>query len=356
MRRIICTTLSVFLLFAHSSAQTPVIVHSDRPEHSQYRELVRIEESHRYGVVDPINSPEAWLGISDISPGPDNSVLVTDNRQQRVDLVIPGRGVVRSFGTGVGAGPGELGQPWAAAYGNRNRVFITEYGNARISVFNVDGEFIETIRPEHIPGRVAVGRHQELWVGRTFGNEVDLVDQYSTESGRLLQSVGDRYRNEDWYGHWRHEPFLTIAGDRLIVSTRYPSDLLEYDHTGTMTRILTRDISWLTPPEPDPDQPEQVWNLMNGQARQVAALPNGSILALVVRRQVSDRDSEPSYSFILDLIAPDGHWLTSIPVSGFGENWHVQSMTVAHDGGLWLCYIDDEDIFRVVRYNFEIVR
>lgn len=356
MRLVIYTTLIALLPLSYSSAQDPVVIHSEKPEYSDYRELVLIEKTHTYGVVEPFDSPEAWLRITDIAPGPDNGILVTDIRLQRVDLLIPGRGVVSTYGSGVGAGPGELSQPQASAYDNRDRVFISEYGNGRVSVFSSDGDFIKVVRLDHIPGRITVGGHQDLWVGRTFGSAVDQVDLYNLESGQLVASVGDRYRDEDWYGYFIHEPFIALARDRLIVSSRYPSDLVEYDHTGTNTRIITRNIRWLTPPEPDPDVPEHIWNLMNGQARQVTAFPDGSLLALIVQGQVSSRDPEPPNSFILDLIAPDGHWLTTIPIIEFGRDWHVQSMTVAHDGGLWLLYYDEEDVPRVVRYNFEIVQ
>lgn len=356
MQRVIYTTLIALLPLSYSSAQDPVVIHSEKPEYSTFQELVHIEESHRYGVVDPFDSPEAWISISDIAPGPDNGILVTDTRHQRVDLLISGRGVVSTYGSGVGAGPGELSQPWASACDSRGQVFISEYGNVRVSIFNSDGEFIRSVRLEHIPGRIAVGEHQDLWVGRTYGSAVDQVDLYNLESGQLVASVGDRYRDEDWYGYFIHEPFIALARDRLIVSSRYPSDLVEYDHTGTNTRIITRNIRWLTPPEPSPDLPEHIMNLMNGQARQVAAFPDGSLLALIVQGQVSSLDPEPPNSFILDLIAPDGRWLTTIPISEFGRDWHVQSMTVAHDGGLWLLYYDEEDVPRIVRYNFEIVQ
>ena len=181
MQRFKYTTLSLLLLVANSSAQNPVSIHSEKPEYSTFQEVVHIEESHRYGVVDPFDSPEAWLRITDIAPGPDNGILVTDNQYQRVDLVIPDRGVVRSYGTGVGAGPGELGQPWASACDSGGQVFISEYGNVRVSIFNSDGEFIRSVRLDHIPGRIAVGEHQDLWVGRTFGSAVDQVDLYNLE-------------------------------------------------------------------------------------------------------------------------------------------------------------------------------
>ena len=162
MQRVIYTTLSLILLVANSPAQNTERIHYEKPEYSTFQEIVLIEESHRYGVVDPFDSPEAWLRITNIAPGPDNGILVTDNQHQRVDLVIPDRGVVRSYGTGVGGGPGELGQPWASACDMQGNVFISEYGNARVSIFSSDGDFIKVFRLNHIPARIAVGEHQDL--------------------------------------------------------------------------------------------------------------------------------------------------------------------------------------------------
>ena len=355
MKPLLLPVLFTVLLSAPSSLQEPEMVHCAQPLYPDYSDRIRLIETHRYGVVDPVDHPEAWVRVIDMSPGPGNGVLVTDNRSHRVDLLIPDEGVAVSYGIGNGAGPGELDRPWAAAYNDRDRIYISEYSNARISVFNIDGDFIEIIRPDHVPGRVVVSNEYDIWVSRTFGPRVDTVDKYDSRSGQLVFTVGGRYDNEDWYGKWNHQAFLAQTNTGVIVSTRFPTDLMEYNSDGVITRILSREHKWLTPPEIDPDLPGGIWNLINGQVRNLATFPNGMIASLMAQRIKPGRNVDPVNNFILDLISPHGEWLFSIPLNGFGRDWWVQTMAVANDGSLWLGYVDDEDIFRIVRYEVELI-
>ncbi len=178
MRQFLSNTLIVFMITYHAPMQEPAILHSTRPRFQDYQDVIEIVETHAYGFSEPADSPEAWWSVSDISPGPDNGILITENQQHRVDLVIPGKGVTNSFGMGEGAGPGELSQPWSSAYDRGELIYISENGNARISVFRTDGEFKQIIRPIHRPARIVVGDHQDLWIGRYWGRNVDGVDRY----------------------------------------------------------------------------------------------------------------------------------------------------------------------------------
>jgi len=356
MKQIVSAALISTFCLAPSAVQSPAVIHSEKPKYPHDTDRITFTETHSYGVIDPADHPEAWLRVTDISPGPENGILVTDNRYHRVDLVVPDKGVTVSYGIGNGAGPGELGQPWAAAYDHNERIYISELGNVRISVFGLNGDFLRIIKLDHIPARVVAGNNQDLWVGRSSGIKVDTVDKYDSETGQLVLTVGDRYLNEDWYREWRHQPFLARSNEGVIVSTRYPTDLVEYDINGVNTRILSREHKWLTPPELDPDLPGgRIWNLINGQVRNVASFPDGMLASLMFQKIKRGRNTDPINLFILDLISTNGEWLYSIPVEYFGREWWIQSMTVANDGSIWFGYVDDEGICRVVRYEIAIV-
>lgn len=353
MRQFLPNILVVFLITSQSPVQEPTIHHSTKPQYQDYQDVIEISETHAYGVSEPADSPEAWWSVSDISPGPDNGILVSDNRQHRVDLVIPGKGVLNSFGMGEGAGPGELSQPWSSAYDRGELIYISENGNTRISVFRTDGEFLQIIRPKHRPARIVVGDHQDLWVGRYWGIMVDGVDRYDLKTSQFVWSVGDRYRDEVWYGQWTNEPFLAYSQSRVLVSTRHSSELVEYNSDGIITRIISRDIEWLTPPEPVPvpDLPERMWNLSNGQVRQLGVMPDGTIVSLLVRVQRHGNEQSTTNENYLDFFSSEGLWLTTVPLKSFGRDMYLYTMTIALDGGLWLCYIDEEDTPIIVRYE-----
>ena len=152
MRQFLSASLIVFVFISQAPVQEPTILHSTRPHFQNYRDVIEIVETHAYGGSEPVDNPETWWNVSDISPGPDNGILVTDNRLHRVDMVIPGEGVTASFGKGEGAGPGELSRPWSSAYDRGELICVSESGNARISVFRTNGDFIQIIRPNHRPG------------------------------------------------------------------------------------------------------------------------------------------------------------------------------------------------------------
>lgn len=351
MRQFLPNILIVFLITSQSSVQEPTIHHSTRPQYQDHQNVIEITETHAYGVSEPADSPEAWWSVSDISPGPDNGILVSDSRQHRVDLVIPGKGVTTSFGYGEGAGPGELSQPWSSAYDRGEFIYISENGNTRISVFRSNGEFIQIIRTIHRPARVVVGDQQDLWVGRYWGINVDGVDRYDSESGQFVLSVGDRYRNEEWYGQWTIEPLLAYSQSRVLVSTRHSPELVEYNSDGIITRIISRDIEWLTPPEPVPDLPERIWNLSNGHVSQLGVMPDGTIVSLLARIQRYRDEQSTTKEYYLDFFSSEGLWLTTVPLKSFGRDMYLYTMTIALDGGLWLCYINENDIPTIVRYE-----
>ncbi len=306
---------------------------------------MEVEETHRYGVVEPADSSEAWWRIYDLSPGPNGGVLVCDIGNHRVDLVVR---VIVTFGAGQGAGPGELSGPNSAAFDGNSTVYVSEYDNVRVSVFEASGRFIRIIRTGHVPGMIAAGNNNDLWVGRSWNATVDAVDRVDPYTGEIIASLGGRYRDEAWFRKISYRSFLASSVDGILASTFYPYELIEYDGDAKIRRIISREVDWLTPPEPLPEIPEAM-DLRGGMVRQIGVFPDGSIAALLVRKhwQGNDLTSE----FFLDVFTREGEWLTTAPVSTFGKNLHIQIMTIASDGALWLCYYTDEGTPFIVRYR-----
>jgi DNA-binding beta-propeller fold protein YncE len=89
-------------------------------------------------------------GLSQISFGLDATVWAVDSGNHRVHHFEQGGELIKTIGTGTaGDGPGELNEPIGVAVSRLgNSVFISEYGNNRISEFNQsDGAFVRACTP-----------------------------------------------------------------------------------------------------------------------------------------------------------------------------------------------------------------
>ena len=354
MKRSLSALLLLPILGAYIPEQEPTILHSTRPLYQQFQDIFEIEETHRYGVSEPSDSPESWWGMHELSPGPEGGVLVTDKNHHRVDLVVPDKGVTVTYSSGEGAGPGELSIPTSATFDGSSTIYIAEYGNARISVFSKSGEFIRIIRTGHTPGMIAAGKENDLWLGRSWSSIVDAVERIDPETGEIIASNGGRYRNDDWFAMISLRTFLTRCMDGMLVNSFYPYELIEYDADAGIRRIISRKAEWLTPPAPHADIPEAM-DLKGGMVRQTGQFPDGSLAVLLVRFH-GKGSKEARNEFILDVFTYEGQWLTTIPIAAFGLDLHIQTMTVASDGALWLGYYNEDGTPFIVRYRVNGMR
>lgn len=101
----------------------------------------------RTWVVDAVRSPSydptSLLDPRGVAAGPGSTFLVADLGHHRVVTVGADGAVLRAFGQG-GDGPTGLEQPTDLAVdANRDRVYVADYGNRRVSVFTLEGAPVE---------------------------------------------------------------------------------------------------------------------------------------------------------------------------------------------------------------------
>jgi tripartite motif-containing protein 71 len=66
-------------------------------------------------------------------------ILVTEDKRNRVGLFKPSGSLVRYVGSGPGIGPGQLNLPRDAATDSRGNIYVANYANDRIEVFDPSG-------------------------------------------------------------------------------------------------------------------------------------------------------------------------------------------------------------------------
>lgn len=133
-------------------------------------------------------------GLIDAAIGPDGTIYVIDNRNNRVSIV--GRdGAPRNFGQ-AGAKGGEFSAPTFCAVDAAGSLFVADCLNARIQVFSGAGEFVRAFgRADRGPGGfgrpkgVAVSAAGEIYVADSWLNTIQVFDA----EGRFVAILGDEY-------------------------------------------------------------------------------------------------------------------------------------------------------------------
>jgi DNA-binding beta-propeller fold protein YncE len=144
---------------------------------------VRVARWTRNGGGDP----NGWKSPESIASLGDGSLVVEDWGNHRIDIVLPGGKVLRSFGR-FGNGPGEIMNSAGIAVDKHQNIYVADYYLRRIQEFGRVGKLIRVIensRGQTIfnarPGGVAVDPD-----GNLYSPDGLSVVKYSPE-GRLLQ-------------------------------------------------------------------------------------------------------------------------------------------------------------------------
>ncbi len=86
----------------------------------------------------PVGGFDRPFGLARLSDG---RILVAEMAADRISVIAPGGSYISSFGSS-GRGPGQLLGPQYLALDSAENVYVSDFGNARISVYNREGEFL----------------------------------------------------------------------------------------------------------------------------------------------------------------------------------------------------------------------
>lgn len=86
------------------------------------------------------------LAPTDISSGPDNTLIVTDRDACKVYLINNKGWLIKAAGT-VGQGPEEFRRPFGAASDGKDRIYVADTDNSRIQVYDSDLNHLKSFTP-----------------------------------------------------------------------------------------------------------------------------------------------------------------------------------------------------------------
>ncbi len=150
--------------------------------------------NNRVQVLTPRLDFHSFVGVDQLS-GPagvcadDDVIMVSERGANRISVFKRSDGaLLRRFGS-KGSGDGKLSDPFGLCFISGHRhVAVADYGNNRVSVFSVEGEFVRHVGVGklRLPHGVACSAFDELVVADT---DHDRVVVFSA-SGELLKTMG----------------------------------------------------------------------------------------------------------------------------------------------------------------------
>lgn len=188
--------------------------------------------------------------ITSLRPVPWGGFLVVDRPSHQVRLHGARGNLLRVMG-GFGQGPGELSEPSDASIGPDGRIYITEFGNGRVSVFSATGAFDTTfVVDERIPYVVA-SHPQGLLIG-AFAEQGRLFHVTSLQ-GRVLSSFYERdsrLREVPYWGSTNRD-YATVSLHRILIANTMVYPVHEYEIDGSYLGAFSKEPGyWVQASEP----------------------------------------------------------------------------------------------------------
>jgi DNA-binding beta-propeller fold protein YncE len=147
------------------------------------------ESAECYADVGRLNLPDDSWEPAAIAVAPGGTVYVGDSSLNCAVQIFDADGVYLGAIGGLGKGPGELFVPTDVAVGPAGKIYVSEFGTHRVSIFRADGTFVKAIGERDLvaPLGVAVGADGKMYVADV---EAGGLLVFSPE-GALLETWGE---------------------------------------------------------------------------------------------------------------------------------------------------------------------
>jgi DNA-binding beta-propeller fold protein YncE len=152
--------------------------------------------NHRVQVLTPRLDFHAFVGVGQLSRpagvcADDDAIVVSEEGAHRISVLKRSDGTLRRRFGSYGSGDGQLRNPRGLCFMSGHRhVAVADYGNDRVSVFSVDGEFVRHVGVGKlcVPTGVACSAFDELVIADDGNKRVVVF----SASGEMVQTMGRR--------------------------------------------------------------------------------------------------------------------------------------------------------------------
>jgi DNA-binding beta-propeller fold protein YncE len=115
----------------------------------------------------PGNAPRYFDRPSAVAVAPDGTIFVADgyggDSNARIVKLGPNGKVIKTWDE-KGSGPGEFNEPYGIALDSADRVFVADWANSLIQIFDPDGNFIAEWKQFGRPSAVFIDKNDVIYV------------------------------------------------------------------------------------------------------------------------------------------------------------------------------------------------
>ena len=292
---------------------------------------------------DDLDEPNLVIGgINDIAFDTEDNVYILDFVNYRVSKFSSDGHFLAHYGKGKGQGPGELQFPTGVCVDPKGNVYIADFKQRIIHVYDKSNSEINYIRTEKnirpIFG-MAVSSDMELYAGvdMAFSTwEAGLFQIFSLPAGKYIGSFAD--------GAWFISHRNVMSGNNcmvmdearglIIVSHANPYKIDVFSPKRELVRSFGRRADIFDKYVPDGNN-----NIMAGTTINLAYLPSGIIINVIKHLTKSTEGMSISRQF--DFFNLDGEYLLAALDKAFGIEG-AYNLVIKSDskGNLWINYND----------------
>ncbi len=246
-------------------------------------------------------------------------VFISDSRNARIQVFDHDGQFKRQFGA-KGDGPGQLGRPMNLAI-TGDELYVADYWNDRIEVFGLDGAPHRTVGklgkgPGEFgsPGGVAIAANGDLIVADFYGQRI----QHLSRDGEFIKQWGTTGQVGIWSGEFNYPTDVAIApGGTLYVADGYNDRIQVFDADGKFLRKWGGPFGM------------NIFGPFNGWFATVTSVTFDSKGNVFVADFYNNR---------VQKFAPDGTFLMAFGEQGQGSGQFDKAIavSVAHDGTVFV--------------------
>jgi len=289
------------------------------PKESMYREeAFRLEEELFIGKSE--GSEEYLLSqVSDLVVGENEDIYVLDFKESDIKVFNKDGKYIRTI-SGQGQGPGEIGVPRSLSLTSQNEIMVPDVRNRRLSFFSKEGEFIRSISTARINlrstdidsggniiGVVAFVKEDNLWHElRKFDSDMNYLFSF-TSAPAPSPSHFNTYM-----------PILRWSlnqNDQVLCGypERYEVDI--YDSRGKIIKKIMRNYMPVRISEEEKERLEKLPENINVIQRRHKSAYQGIMvddqgrIFVQTWEQVTDQDG-----FYYDVFDPEGKYIFKVPL------------------------------------------
>lgn len=321
----------------------------------QGKKEVRLRELLTIGGNDLAQPDSVIGGINDIAFDNDNNIYILDFVNYRVSKFNSEGKFVAHYGKGKGQGPGELQFPTGVCADQKGNIYIADFRQKMIHVYDQSNAVIKAIRTKSNIGPIfgmAISTDQDLYAGvdLAFSSwNSGLFQIFSLPSGTFIGSLAEC----DWFISNRN----VMSGNNCIALDE-SRGLIIVSHANpykidifSKKRRLIRSLKMKNEKYETYILDRSKNRIMAGTTVNLAYLPRGIIINVIRYLEMSPEGMSTARQF--DFIGINGQYLLAVPDTKFGiKGAYTLVFKADSDGNLWVSYDDPYPHLKKIAIDF----